>query len=832
MRDYQIKPTLGVATRKLRPRNFAKVQRISKFQQPVTIKTLSGAGFLKSQTTFPVLPIQGRYGSSSASIARSAVLQLQHTHGNRYVQRLLQSARKPEDESMMPSDLEGTIENTRGGGHALDSSVRETMGRVFKTDFSPVRVHTNSQADLLARSLNARAFTTGKDIYFKQGEYNPGGSGGKELLAHELTHVVQQHGDNISSKNEPIPSFSPLVGAKPIFRNLTVGRPDDIYEKEADRVAAVFSRREQVLGPAGNKDKTQKNPLPGNAGEATKAASRDAGGPANPLKRQFAGTCGGTCSTEDVREDDVTPRRTVPAQRVTLGPRRSGLPVVQRKRMQVGDLDVDFVPRAVFEIAFQAPAGRITARRGILIDNNGHGVAQLARDEEAVGLSLSFAISWQSGSRRKPPPPGIPPELLALCNPCLILESRTIRDILRFARKSIRDMAKDCRNRETFAERRDFVRTFLQLISGDPCLLIEESPIKVSIFGIELGVFQACRVASFIPVVSSIVRGISSGINTGFDLLNNLPAEQVCNNVPIIDPPDPNRPAARGNATVVFNTRFVPNDGITGFGPPPITNQSGTGATIEQPVASGRQKIGDRGVNVHLAPALLRVGAQDRGQDLADIDVLLAAPPTPIDYSCRERFGPFRVNFDRFEDEPSQLVAIHRWFHGLHPRTKQDLANGKGRVNIVGRASRTGSFDFNMKLSEKRAKRVEEELRRAAGSDSHLRTSATGFLAAVEEGEAANERRADVEAVGTLEGDAALEVETAEGACVGGSVADTLSPTTAEGGEVPAGGFEDFLQIEALPVQTEEPVGEGVDAPATATSEEFDFSSIFEKAFA
>jgi hypothetical protein len=128
--------------------------------------------------------------------------------------------------------------------------------------------------------------------------------------------------------------------------------------------------------------------------------------------------------------------------------------------------------------------------------------------------------------------------------------------------------------------------------------------------------------------------------------------------VPIIAPPDPDRPTAKGTASVVFNTRFVPDNGLTGLGPSPITNQSGTGATVEQPVVSGRQKIGDRGVNVQLAPALLRIGAVDCGQDSADVDVLLAAPPVPIDYSCRERFGPFRINFDRFEDEPGQVEAI------------------------------------------------------------------------------------------------------------------------------------------------------------------------------
>ncbi len=89
-------------------------------------------------------------------------------------------------------DVEQGIQQARGGGQGLDESVREPMEGAFGADFSGVRVHTDANSDLLNRSISARAFTTGQDIFFKQGEYNPGSLGGQELLAHELTHVVQQ----------------------------------------------------------------------------------------------------------------------------------------------------------------------------------------------------------------------------------------------------------------------------------------------------------------------------------------------------------------------------------------------------------------------------------------------------------------------------------------------------------------------------------------------------------------------------------------------------------------------------------------------------------------
>ncbi len=90
------------------------------------------------------------------------------------------------------STVEQSIQAARGGGRSLDDGVRGSMEGAIGADFSGVRVHTDQKSDALNRSLNARAFTVGSDIFMRSGEYNPGSSGGKELLAHELTHTVQQ----------------------------------------------------------------------------------------------------------------------------------------------------------------------------------------------------------------------------------------------------------------------------------------------------------------------------------------------------------------------------------------------------------------------------------------------------------------------------------------------------------------------------------------------------------------------------------------------------------------------------------------------------------------
>jgi hypothetical protein len=137
-------------------------------------------------------PALGRAAAVQLSHAEHPLLRLQRQYGNRYVQRVMAQGKKADDRGEATPDLERTIERARGGGQALDSEVRAQMEPALGADFGGVRVHTDAQADRLNRSLNARTFTTGQDIFFRQGDYKPGTFIGRDLLAHELTHVVQQ----------------------------------------------------------------------------------------------------------------------------------------------------------------------------------------------------------------------------------------------------------------------------------------------------------------------------------------------------------------------------------------------------------------------------------------------------------------------------------------------------------------------------------------------------------------------------------------------------------------------------------------------------------------
>jgi hypothetical protein len=95
-------------------------------------------------------------------------------------------------DAQVTPDIEQRITNSAGQGQPMRKETRAQMEGAMGADFSGVRLHTDANADHLNRSLNARAFTTGQDIYFKQGEYNPDSHEGQRLLAHELTHTVQQ----------------------------------------------------------------------------------------------------------------------------------------------------------------------------------------------------------------------------------------------------------------------------------------------------------------------------------------------------------------------------------------------------------------------------------------------------------------------------------------------------------------------------------------------------------------------------------------------------------------------------------------------------------------
>jgi Domain of unknown function (DUF4157) len=151
----------------------------------------------------------------------AALMHLQRAAGNASVASLLEAEGPEHDEPSPVKDVVGS-----GGGQALDSSTRHFMESRFGDDFGDVRVHTDGEASDSAKAVQAQAYTVANDIVFQSGHYAPETDAGRHMLAHELTHVVQQRSGPVSG--------TPAPGG------IKISDPSDSFEQEAERHAGVI----------------------------------------------------------------------------------------------------------------------------------------------------------------------------------------------------------------------------------------------------------------------------------------------------------------------------------------------------------------------------------------------------------------------------------------------------------------------------------------------------------------------------------------------------------------------------------------------------------------
>lgn len=124
--------------------------------------------------------------------------QVHHQPDEEEEEETLQAKEVPGHTATITPDLEIGIHSIRGDGLPLDAATRAYMEPRFGHDFSQVRVHNDGEAARLTRTVNALAFTSGQDIFFREGEYDPTSFTGQRLLAHELAHTVQQASGPVS----------------------------------------------------------------------------------------------------------------------------------------------------------------------------------------------------------------------------------------------------------------------------------------------------------------------------------------------------------------------------------------------------------------------------------------------------------------------------------------------------------------------------------------------------------------------------------------------------------------------------------------------------------
>lgn len=153
-----------------------------------------------------------RESAPAAELGTEPITELQQAYGNQAVQRMLSVGER--------------IQNAQGG-QRLDSGVQRTLESGLGANLSGVRVHTDSEADSLSRSVNAQAFTSGSDIFFRAGAFRPGTAAGLRMLAHEATHAVQQ-------------ASGPVAGT-PTQDGISLSHPSDAFERAADRAAQQFT---------------------------------------------------------------------------------------------------------------------------------------------------------------------------------------------------------------------------------------------------------------------------------------------------------------------------------------------------------------------------------------------------------------------------------------------------------------------------------------------------------------------------------------------------------------------------------------------------------------
>ncbi len=153
-----------------------------------------------------------------------------------------------------PEGLQRQLDSSKGNGQSLPENVQQDIGGKMGADLSDVKIHTGSNAHEMADSVNAKAFTHGQDIYFKDGNYDPGSKGGKELLAHEVVHTqqnagqAQQNQNGVGRKIQRQTDPKPLSELKNVFDSPMVWGIADSYRLVAATPLGKISVSNNFVG--------------------------------------------------------------------------------------------------------------------------------------------------------------------------------------------------------------------------------------------------------------------------------------------------------------------------------------------------------------------------------------------------------------------------------------------------------------------------------------------------------------------------------------------------------------------------------------------------------
>jgi hypothetical protein len=275
-----------------------------------------------------------------------------------------------------------------GSGSALPEGTRRNMEQGFGADFSGVRIHTGEQAAQLNNSISARAFTLGSDIYFNQGAYAPHSAEGQRLLAHELTHTIQQSGgvqrqmiqregggEDKKKKADPEPKVETEV---------EVVTEHDVDKKETKTEATTKRSSEQELSPAVTVKASETT-----TGESTKGAAE--------VKAKDKAT--GLSATAGIKAE--SPADPMKADTATGFIKVGGQWKLFDKKLQTGftaGLETDFSKAPKWSADWRTvffPNGTLTPELAFGIVYGDKGVS--GKIDPSLGIRLSKTLSLKAG---------------------------------------------------------------------------------------------------------------------------------------------------------------------------------------------------------------------------------------------------------------------------------------------------------------------------------------------------------------------------------------------------------------------------------------------------
>ncbi|MEV5570194.1 DUF4157 domain-containing protein [Spirillospora sp. NPDC052269] len=278
-------------------------------------------------------------GSAAAALFRARGLagmsapqltQLQRLAGNAAISRSADEERHVHDASCGHAVQRTAVHQALSSpGRPLSAGVRQEMEGRLGADFSDVRVHTDSAGHAAAESVNAHAFTTGSHIVFQRGRYDAGSASGKRMLAHELTHVIQQ-------RSGPVAGTDAGDGLK-------VSDPSDRFEREAEanavrvmsgEAAPVQRVEEEESAPVQRVDEEESTPRSGGGSVQRMKLSPGTGG------RGVAGWLANEGAEE--REHELTAKHGIDIGSVAGGSRMSHSMLYEIDKV-LGELPEDHV---------------------------------------------------------------------------------------------------------------------------------------------------------------------------------------------------------------------------------------------------------------------------------------------------------------------------------------------------------------------------------------------------------------------------------------------------------------------------------------------------------